>query len=82
MLHAQVLVPGPLIVQAAWASQPPLFVVHELTGVHVIPLPEYPALQAHVAVFAPVLVHFAVAAQPPLLVAQAAIPVHVMPSPV
>lgn len=81
-MHAQVLVPGPVIVQVAFTSHPPLFVVQGLTGVQVIPLPEYPGLQAHVAVFGPVGVHCAVVAQPPLLVAQALIPVHFIPSPV
>jgi len=39
-LHAHVLVPGPVIVQVACTSQPPLFVVHGFTGVHDWPLPE------------------------------------------
>jgi hypothetical protein len=81
-LHAHVFVPGPVMVQVAFTSQPPLFVVHGLTGVHVMPLPEYPGLHAHVAVLGPVDVHCAVVAQPPLLVAHALIPVHFMPSPV
>jgi hypothetical protein len=81
-LQVQVLAPGPVIVQVAFASHPPLFVVHGLIAVHVIPLPVNPGLQAQVAVFAPVGVHCAVAAHPPLLVAHALIPVHIMPLPV
>jgi hypothetical protein len=39
-LHAQVFVPGPVDVQVALVSQPPLLVVHELTAVQVVPFPE------------------------------------------
>jgi hypothetical protein len=81
-LQAQVLVPGPLIVQVALGSQPPLAVVQGLTAVQTPPSPLYPGLQAQVAVFGPVDVHSAVAAQPPLLTAHASIPVHVVPLPV
>jgi hypothetical protein len=81
-LQVHVFVPGPLIAQVALASQPPLFVVHGLMGVHTPPSPLYPGLQAQVAVFGPVEVHSAVAAQPPLAVAQALIPVQVIPLPV
>jgi len=80
-LHAQVLVPGPLLVHIAWASHPPLPVAHELIGMQVVPSPEYPVLHAHVFVLAPVLVHLAVAAHPPLFVAHDWMPVQTMPLP-
>jgi hypothetical protein len=38
--HAQVFVPGPVLVQVWCAPQPPLFVAHELMAVHVLPSPE------------------------------------------
>jgi hypothetical protein len=34
-LHAQVLVPGPVVVQVAFTSHPPLLTVQELTAAHV-----------------------------------------------
>jgi hypothetical protein len=40
VLHAQVLVPGPVEVQAAFESQPPFDVRQLLTGAHTVPLPE------------------------------------------
>jgi hypothetical protein len=39
LAQAQELVPGPVDVQAAWASHPPLLVAHEFTPVHVTPFP-------------------------------------------
>jgi hypothetical protein len=40
VLHAQLFVPGPVDVQVAFTSQPPLFARHELIAVHVVPDPE------------------------------------------
>jgi hypothetical protein len=40
VLHVQVFVPGPVLVHLAFGSQPPLFVLHELTGAQLWPLPE------------------------------------------
>jgi hypothetical protein len=81
-LHVHEFVPGPVSAQAAWASHPPLFVAQASTGVHVMPLPEYPVLQAQLTVFGPVEVQCAVVAHPPLFVAHPLIPVHVWPLPV
>ena len=81
MLQAQVFVPGPVEVQVALRLQPPLLVRHELIGVQVVPLPEYPMLQVHTGVL-PLAVHLAVAAHPPLLTAQGPRPVQVVPLPV
>jgi hypothetical protein len=39
-LHVHELVPGPVEAHVAWASHPPLFVVHAWMGVQAIPLPE------------------------------------------
>jgi len=41
-LHAQLLVPGPVVVQVALVTgpQPPFCVAHESTAVHVPPSPE------------------------------------------
>jgi hypothetical protein len=39
LLHAHVFVAGPVLVHCAFGSHPPLFVLHELTGVQVIPSP-------------------------------------------
>ena len=36
-MQAHVLVPGPVDVQVAWGSQPPLFVAQLLIAVHVVP---------------------------------------------
>lgn len=77
----QVFVPGPLLVQVAWVSHPPLAVAHESTAAQTVPLPVYPVLHVHVGPVA-VDVHFAVAAQPPFFVAQDPTPVHVVPLPV
>jgi hypothetical protein len=76
------LVPGPVLVQIAFTSQPPCAVWHELAGVQTVPVPVYPKLQAQVAVPGPVEVQAAVSAHPPLLTAHESIPVHVVPSPV
>jgi hypothetical protein len=38
--HAQLFVPGPVIAHVAPVAQPPLFVSHGLTAVHVVPVPE------------------------------------------
>ena len=82
MLHAQVFVPGPVLLQLACMSQPPLTVEQESIGVHTTPFPAYPALQAHVAVVGLVDTHIAVVAQPPLFTAHAPTPLHVCPLPV
>jgi hypothetical protein len=79
-LHEQVFVPGPELLQLAWASQLPLFVEQESTGSHTMPLPEYPALQVHTTA-PPCTAHAAVMAHPPLSVAQAPAPVQVIPLP-
>jgi len=81
-LQVHELVPGPVIAQVAFGSQPPLLVVHGFTGLHVLPSPAYPWLHAQLAVFGPVGVHCAVAAHPPLAVAHALMPVQLMPLPV
>jgi hypothetical protein len=81
VLQAQVFVPGPVEVQVALVLQPPLLVRHELIGVQVVPLPEYPVLHVHTGVL-PFAVHLAVAAHPPLLTAQGPRPVQVVPLPV
>jgi len=39
-LHAHEFFPGPVEVQVAWVSHPPLFVEHELIGEHDVPVPE------------------------------------------
>jgi hypothetical protein len=39
VLQAQLLVPGPVLVQVALGLQAPLLRVHELIGVHVVPSP-------------------------------------------
>jgi hypothetical protein len=39
MLQTHEFVPGPVIVQVAFTSHPPLLVVHGLTAAHVWPLP-------------------------------------------
>jgi hypothetical protein len=82
VLQAHVFVPGPVVVHVAFAAQPPLFIVHELIWVQVIPSPLYPGLQAQLTALGPVDVHWALVAQPPLLIAHPLIPVHVLPSPV
>ena len=80
-MQAQLLVPGPVLVQVAFAEQPPLLVRQELTGAQAVPVPEYPVLHAHVLVPGPVLVHVALGSQPPLLVAQELTAVQVVPVP-
>jgi hypothetical protein len=80
-LHAQVLVPGPVLAQLACASQPPLPVKHESIGAQTLPFPAYPVPQVQVAVVGPVGTHIAVCAQPPLFTAHAPVPVHVLPLP-
>jgi hypothetical protein len=50
--------------------------------VQVVPLPEYPVLQAHELVPGPVMVHVALVAHPPLLVEQLLTAVQVVPLPV
>jgi hypothetical protein len=40
VLQLHVLVPGPVLVQVAWTSQPPLPVAHESIGAQTVPLPE------------------------------------------
>jgi hypothetical protein len=39
-LQAHEFVPGPVLVHVAWGSQPPLLVLHELTGAQTVPVPE------------------------------------------
>ena len=80
-MHAQEFVPGPVEVQVAFASHPPLRVLHESMGAHTVPDPEYPVLQAQDAVPGPVDEQVAFTSQPPLLVAQALIALQLVPSP-
>jgi len=79
-LHTQVFVPGPVLAQAAFASQPPLFEEHESTAEQTVPSPAYPVLHVQVAT-PPLEAHRAVAAHPPLFAAQAPTPVQVIPLP-
>jgi hypothetical protein len=79
--QVQVFVAGPVLVQAAFASQPPLFTAQLFTGVHDLPLPLYPALHAHVLVPGPVLAQEAFRSQPPLSVAHESMGVHTTPLP-
>ncbi len=37
-----------VFVHVAFVEQPPLFVAHSFTSVHVTPFPAYPALHSHV----------------------------------
>jgi hypothetical protein len=64
-LQAQLFVAGPVYVQAAFTSHPPLLVAQLFTGVQVLPLPEYPALQVHELVAGPVEAQVAFESQPP-----------------
>ena len=73
--------PGPVLAQVAFGSQPPWLTLHESMAVQTVPLPEYPVLHAHVLVSAPVDVHLAFGSQPPLLTLQLSIAVHVLPFP-
>jgi len=81
VLQVHVFFPGPVSVQVAFVSHPPLLVEHESIAVHVVPAPEYPVLQEQEFVPGPVLVHVASAEHPPLLVAHELIAVHVVPFP-
>jgi hypothetical protein len=81
-LQEQVLVPGPELAHAAFASQPPWATSHELIGAQTVPLPAYPVLQAQVRVPGPVEVHAAFASQPPLSVTvHRSMGAQVLPSP-
>jgi hypothetical protein len=80
-LHVHVLVPGPVLVQVALASQPPFFVLQLLMGAQVIPLPAYPVLQVHVFVPGPVLRQVALASHPPFPVEHALIGAQEAPVP-
>jgi len=62
-----VLVPGPVLVQVAFGSQPPWLMVHESTAAQDAPVPEYPVLQVHVLVPGPVEAQVAFVSQPPWL---------------
>ena len=65
-MHAQLFVPGPVIMHVAFGSQPPLAVRHALIAAQTVPLPAKPPLQAHEFVPGPVLVQRALGSQPPL----------------
>jgi hypothetical protein len=80
-LQAQVLVPGPVEVQVAFTSQPPLEERQLLMGAQEWPSPAYPAMHAQVAVPGPELAHVAWESQPPLPVAQAFTGVQTVPLP-
>jgi hypothetical protein len=78
-LHAHVALPG-AFVHAAFASQPPLFVWHSSTSVHVLPSPVKPSL--HVQVKPPsVFAQVASALQSLVPEAHSSTSVHVAPSP-
>jgi hypothetical protein len=77
----QLFVPGPVLVQMAFGSQPPWPMLHESTAVQVVPVPAYPVWQAHVFVAGPVLVHAALASQPPLFTKQLSIGAQLRPAP-
>jgi hypothetical protein len=74
-------VPGPVLAQTAFGSQPPLLMVHESTAVHVVPFPEYPVSQVHEFVAGPVGLHTALWSQPPLFTRQLSMGVQLLPSP-
>jgi hypothetical protein len=80
-LQAHELVPGPVEVQVALGSQPPLAVRQLLMGAQVWPFPAYPVLQAHALVPGPVLVQVALGSQPPLEVAHELTRVQTVPLP-
>ena len=75
------MVPGPVLLQVACGSHPPLFVRHDSTGAHTVPVPEYPGAHVHVFVPGPVDAHVACASQPPTPAMQLLTGVHVLPSP-
>lgn len=77
----QVFVPGPVLLQVACGSHPPLFVRHESTGAQTVPVPEYPAPHLHVFVPGPVDVQVACGSQAPTPAVQLLIGAHVLPSP-
>lgn len=79
-MQAQVRPPG-VLVQAAFALHPPLFVEHSFTSVQVTPSPVKPLLHAQVRPPG-LLVHAALGLQPPLLVRHSLVSVQVTPSPV
>jgi len=58
-LQVQVLVPGPVLAQLAFGSQPPPVPLQTLMGTQVWPLPEYPVLHVHELAPGPVLAHAA-----------------------
>lgn len=70
----QVREPG-VLVQAAFASQPPLFVRHSLMSVQVTPSPVKPWLQVHVRLPG-VFAQAALAEQPPFAVAHSSMSTH------
>ena len=74
-------VPGPVLAQIAFGSQPPWSTLHESIAAHTVPLPEYPVWHVHVLVAGPVLVHDALVSQPPLFKRQLSMGAHVLPSP-
>ena len=81
MLHAHVLVPGPVLVQVAFGSQPPWLILHESTAAQDAPVPEYPVLQVQVLVPGPVDAQVAFGSQPPRLTLHESIAAQVVPFP-
>ena len=81
-MQLQVSVPGPVLVQLAFGSHPPLVMRHALIGAQVVPSPLYPSWQAQDAVPASVTEHAAAGAHPPLFTTQApTVATHVVPLP-
>ena len=72
---------GPVLVHAAFGSQPPLFVSQVVIPRQVAPLPMYPWLQAQVLVPGPVEVHVALGSHPPLFVPHELMATQTLPLP-
>ena len=81
MLHAHVLVPGPVLVHVAFGSQLPWLMLHESTAAQDAPVPEYPVLQVHVLVPGPVDAQVAFGSQPPWLTVHASMAAQDTPVP-
>lgn len=77
----QVTPPSPALVHVAFMGHPPLFVAHGLAGMHVVPLPTYPAVHAQLTPPSPALAHVALGLHPPLFVVHGLTAVHVWPVP-
>ena len=75
------MVPGPVSMQEALGSHPPLFTEQLLMATQTEPLPEYPAGQVQVLVPGPVERQTATGSQPPLLTEQLLIAVQDWPLP-